>query len=62
MLTKLQGFIKFIEKHNPEVVRVSAEFPYQGSDEKAYVVTFKGITQYLFFNSDGDILVQKRIE
>jgi len=61
-MTKLESFKKFVEKFNPEVIRVDATFPYQHSEEKAYQVTFKGITQYLFFNSEGTLLQQERVK
>jgi len=66
-MTKLESFKKFVEKFNPEVIRVDATFPYQHSEEKAYQVTFKGITgkimkklSMLKFLTDKNILDKKK--
>jgi hypothetical protein len=59
-----KSFDEFIKKNegNIEVIEVPAEWPYNYGDNIAYEVTFKNVTQYIFFNDDGKLLQQKRLQ
>ena len=61
-MTKLESFTKFLETNKLTANLVPADWPFNYGENTAHVVTFKGVTQYLFFNDSGDLLVQKRVD
>lgn len=61
-MTSKQNFEIFLKKNNLEAEIVSATFPYAYNDNKAYLVTFQGITQYFYFNEDGKLLARNIVK
>ena len=61
-MTKEQSFNKWLKQTNAEHKIVDAHWPYNYNNNKGHLVTYKGVTQYLFFNDDGILLVQKRVD
>ena len=59
-----ESFKEFVKKNEGKVIvkEVPAEWPYNYNDNMAYVVTFNNVTQYIFFNSDGQLIQQKRLQ
>ena len=58
--TNLQSFQDFLTKNNltPEIV--PACWPYDYNDNKGYIVTHNGSTQYFYFNDEG-VLLQRKV-
>jgi hypothetical protein len=61
-MTKQEAFNKFLKDNNLTAKNVPAEWPYNYGDNTAQVVTFKGLTQYFYFNDEGQMLVRKEIK
>lgn len=58
-MTSFQKFKKFIEENKPVVNEVPAMWPYDYDDRKAYEVELNGLTQYFYFNGDGELIQRK---
>lgn len=61
-MTSKQNFELFLNKNNLVAEVVSATFPYAYNNNKAYLVTFQGITQYFYFREDGKLLARNIIK
>jgi hypothetical protein len=61
-MSKKESFLRFLEKNNLKAKIIDAKFPYNYNDNKAYLVTFKGLTQYFYFNSDGVLLARNIVK
>lgn len=62
MKNSYKAFQKFLKDNNLEAKAVKAHWPYNYNDNTGYIVTFKGLTQYFFFNDEGLLLARKVIK
>ena len=63
-MTSFQSFRKFVKTNRANIIvkGTPTKWPYNYGTSIAYEVTFKGNTQYLYFNADGVLLVRELIK
>lgn len=61
-MTKFESFQKFLKDKDLTAKTVPADWPFNYNDNIAHVVTYNGLTQYFFFNDEGQLLVRKKLD
>jgi hypothetical protein len=63
-MTSFENFRRFVRKNraNITVKGTPAKWPYDYNNNTAYIVTLDNITQYFYFNSDGNLLARNIIK